>query len=311
MPGPNRWELVNIADQQQVAALVDGAQQVVHQQDIDHGGFVDDHQVGIQRVFLVAQEWTAGARFEFQQAVDGFGFQPGGFAEAFGGPPGRGRQQHGVIARLEQLDNRAGDGALAGARSAGEHADFVGERHAHGFFLLVGQLDGDLCIQPGEGALPVNGLEVAHPVALRQLNAAQPAGDATLAHEERRQEDSLIGRELIVGIFRDERRLADEHIQLFLTGRDAHLQQAHAFIQQLVASGEAVAFIAQGAEGVQQTGLQAFRCGRGDAHLPGNFVGGAKADAKYIPGKLVGVGAHDTDRTPDRTFCKSARPGWC
>ena len=115
----NRRELVHIANQQQVAALVDGAKQVVHQQDIDHRGLVDDHQVGVQRVLLIAQEWTPGARFELQQAVDRLGFQTGGLSEPFGGPPGWRSQKDGVVAGLEQADDRAGDGAFAGARSAG------------------------------------------------------------------------------------------------------------------------------------------------------------------------------------------------
>ena len=55
-------------------------------------------------------------------------------------------------------------------------------------------------------------------------------------------------------------------------------------------------FIAERAEAVQQTGLQALRRGEGDAHLLGDFIGGAETDAKYITGKLVGIGADDIDR---------------
>jgi hypothetical protein len=96
-----------------------------------------------------------------------------------------------VPALLQQANNGAGDGAFAGTRSAGEDADFIGQGHAHGLLLLIGQAEwGSDRIQPGEGPLPVDAVEGFQAVALvswmrrRRLAAA-------LRDEKWRQKNSL------------------------------------------------------------------------------------------------------------------------
>jgi len=56
---------------------------LVDQHNIDHGGFIDYNNVGLQRIVTVAFE---GKNFgiKFEQAVDGFGLQPGRFGKALG-----------------------------------------------------------------------------------------------------------------------------------------------------------------------------------------------------------------------------------
>src|SRR5690349_14970622 len=50
----NRRQLIDITEKNQVAARVDGAKQVVHQRQIDHGGLVDDDEIGFQWILLGA-----------------------------------------------------------------------------------------------------------------------------------------------------------------------------------------------------------------------------------------------------------------
>src|SRR5512138_86893 len=50
----NGGQLIDIAEKNQMAARVDGAQQVIHQRQIDHGGFVDDDEIGLQWILFVA-----------------------------------------------------------------------------------------------------------------------------------------------------------------------------------------------------------------------------------------------------------------
>jgi hypothetical protein len=83
-----------------------GLEEVVHQEDVDHGGFVDDQKIACQGVVLIFLK-TVVLHAEFQQAVDGLGNMPGCFLHAFGGPPGRGRQKGPDALRLERIFNRA------------------------------------------------------------------------------------------------------------------------------------------------------------------------------------------------------------
>jgi hypothetical protein len=85
-PGTDRGQLVDISDQQQVRAGGDGLAELVGQQQIQHGGFVDDHEVGLQGSVFVVSGVASG--FELQNAVDGHRIVPGQFGQPFRGPPG-------------------------------------------------------------------------------------------------------------------------------------------------------------------------------------------------------------------------------
>ena len=76
--GADAGQLVYVANQQQVSAGRDGFQQVICQQQIQHGCFVYDHQVCLQRVLLVALKESSFSGFELKQPVDRFGRMPGG-----------------------------------------------------------------------------------------------------------------------------------------------------------------------------------------------------------------------------------------
>ena len=55
-PRPHRRQLVDIADQYHPAAVRHCPQQIIHQQDIHHRHFVDDHHIGVNRIFFAPSE---------------------------------------------------------------------------------------------------------------------------------------------------------------------------------------------------------------------------------------------------------------
>ena len=50
LPGADRRQLVDVADDQQRRVIRDGLQQRLHERHIDHGGLVDHQQVALERV---------------------------------------------------------------------------------------------------------------------------------------------------------------------------------------------------------------------------------------------------------------------
>ena len=69
----DRGQLIDVADEEHGGSIVDRLHQGVHQDDIDHGGLVDDEKIAGKRIVLVAPE-AAGLRIGLQQAMDGLGF---------------------------------------------------------------------------------------------------------------------------------------------------------------------------------------------------------------------------------------------
>ena len=92
LPRPDRWQLIDIADQQQRRPLRQGTQDRPHQRHVDHRGLVDDQQIAVQGLVLVAPE-TAGPGIGFEQAVDRLRLEAGALGQALGGAAGRGAQR--------------------------------------------------------------------------------------------------------------------------------------------------------------------------------------------------------------------------
>ena len=83
--GADARQLIHVADQHQVRARPDGADQVLGQEQIEHGGLVHDDQVGVEGVGLVPGETQqAVLRLDLQHAVHRLGQLPGGLAQALG-----------------------------------------------------------------------------------------------------------------------------------------------------------------------------------------------------------------------------------
>ena len=66
-------KLIDVADQQQVCAGWYGLEQVIRQQQVQHGCLVEDHDIGFERVFFVALKAEPFTRLELQQPVDRLG----------------------------------------------------------------------------------------------------------------------------------------------------------------------------------------------------------------------------------------------
>ena len=71
-----------------MAMRIHGAQKMIHQREIDHRSFIDDHEVRLQRIIFASLK-AALARIVFEQPVNRHGFFTGALGHAFGGAPGR------------------------------------------------------------------------------------------------------------------------------------------------------------------------------------------------------------------------------
>ena len=54
LPGPDRGQLVDVADQQQPGRRRDRLQQREHQRRVDHAGLVEDQEIAVERIVGVA-----------------------------------------------------------------------------------------------------------------------------------------------------------------------------------------------------------------------------------------------------------------
>ena len=144
--GFDRWQLIGITEQDQLRTVVDGFDQLAHQRQIHHRGFIDHHDVEGQRVVgVMAETWRV--RDHPEQAVQRAGIggqgrkQPGidalrrhlrggtvqAFGHAIGGTTGGCGQGHARrrAAGLQRLGDaqhqQARDrGGLAGAGATGD-----------------------------------------------------------------------------------------------------------------------------------------------------------------------------------------------
>ena len=86
---------MGVPHQHQPAPTGQGREQRLHEHQVHHGGLVQDHGVGVQRLLLVVGEGQAagGAVIAgLQQPVDGGGLRPAGFRQPLRRPPGGGGQ---------------------------------------------------------------------------------------------------------------------------------------------------------------------------------------------------------------------------
>ena len=85
LAGTNGGQLVDIPDHQQGRRVRHRLQQRMHQQHIDHGCFVDDEQVAVERVSgYHAETRRSWDGIDFEQAVDGLALEAGGLVHALG-----------------------------------------------------------------------------------------------------------------------------------------------------------------------------------------------------------------------------------
>ena len=73
---PHGRQLKDIAHQNQARPMRKGSDQMPHQQEIHHGGFIDDHRVGFQGIVLGVFK-SAPGRVEPEQFMHGYGYATG------------------------------------------------------------------------------------------------------------------------------------------------------------------------------------------------------------------------------------------
>ena len=128
--GTDRWQLVRVTDHDEAGAAVDGLQEGVHEEDVDHGHLVDDDDVALERIVFVALEVTAHlvatvfvlvrAALVLEEAVDRGGRPAGGLGHALRGAAGRGTEQDGLPFIREHADNGVDGRGFSGTRAAGD-----------------------------------------------------------------------------------------------------------------------------------------------------------------------------------------------
>ena len=89
VPGLDGGELVLVAEQQQARARGDGGAELGHHREIDHGGFIDDHGVGGERMAGVPAG-ERGVGLDAEQPVERDGLQRGRARRGFAFPARRG-----------------------------------------------------------------------------------------------------------------------------------------------------------------------------------------------------------------------------
>ncbi len=137
----DRWQLVGITDEYQMAAIRYGRQQAVHEHDIHHRHLIDDDDIGIERLIRIAPEnqratGITGA-LRLKQAMHGDGLTTRRLREAFGRPARRRREQYLESALLQYIEHAPHDGRLACAWSARQHEYAMSQRSHEGGPLAV------------------------------------------------------------------------------------------------------------------------------------------------------------------------------
>ena len=132
--GADAGELIRVANQQEMCARCQRFDELIGEEHIEHTGLVDDHQIGVERVFWAPPGLTTGA--QLQNAMQGPRRMPGGLRHAFGRPAG-GRGQH---AAQPLCQGHCHDGTqgmcFPSARAAGQDRHRASQYHLDPRLLL-------------------------------------------------------------------------------------------------------------------------------------------------------------------------------
>ena len=284
LAGADRRKLVDVANDQEGGPVGHRLHERLHQHDIDHGGFVDNQQVTVERVVVAALE-AATLRVDLKQPVYGLGLEAGCLGHAFGGAAGRRTQEKAGALRREDSQNRFDDGGLSDAGPAG-HDQYLGHQcEPDRGDLAFGQGETDVLLNPRQGLVWIDrwprqrascqshqtlGDDAFRPMQTRQKYAgrfADPVGDyrALLQLETERSADKLL---------RDLEQLLGERYQLFR--RQAAMTLIRGFGQRVGYSGA-------------HTDHRRLL----DAELHGDRVGSLEADAADIARQAIRILGHD------------------
>ena len=129
----HRRQLVHISYQNQAHPVRHRLQQAVHENRIHHGTLVDNQDISVKRMLLIAL--IALRRFKLQQTVNRFRLQPCHLTEPFCRSSGRRCQENLGAGCLKRPDNAHRRRALSGARSAGQYHNLAFYRGSYGIHL--------------------------------------------------------------------------------------------------------------------------------------------------------------------------------
>jgi len=130
--------LIDIADQDEAGLEGQGAEEMAHEREVDHGTFIDNEQVAIQGIVFPAEE-PAGAGLDFEEAMDGAGREAGGFGESFGGAAGGGAEQATDFFGAEDEEEAIDERGFAYAGAAGDDEEAGVKGLAEGLLLGGGE----------------------------------------------------------------------------------------------------------------------------------------------------------------------------
>ena len=150
----HRWQLIDIANQQQMRVCWQRLDQAVEQLKVEHGRFVDHHHIRRQRIVLVVFK-AADLGGKPQQPMNRTGGYAGGFGQALGSAPGRRRQFEGIIAIIQRMDQHLQRGGFAGTGTARQNADLAVQRRARRLLLFRRQIDLIALAQIRQEGLPM------------------------------------------------------------------------------------------------------------------------------------------------------------
>jgi hypothetical protein len=87
--GADARKLIGIPDKNQACLAGEGIQKTAHEWHIDHGDFIDDQDIALERVGGISLKASA-CRLKFQQPVESGSLKPGCLRKTLSRPP-RGR----------------------------------------------------------------------------------------------------------------------------------------------------------------------------------------------------------------------------
>ena len=259
-------------------------QKRVHERHVDHGGFVDNEEIGVERVVLILAE-AARLGIGLKQPVDGLGLLPRCLAHAFGGAARRRAQKHLHVLGPQNAQDRVHDGGLADARPAGDDEHLRGKGEFNRLLLTFCEREIRFGCEPGNRFFGIDlrpgGLSGRQPQdALRDplLGLVQPAEKNAF-----RRFDAIANDALFAKLQRDGR----------LDQRHRHFEELFGESVELFHGQSAMAVIERFGERIRNAGPDPDHGGFLDAKLHGNRIGGFEADAAYILGQPVRVFRHD------------------
>jgi hypothetical protein len=283
--GADGGELIDVADEEEGGVRGHGAEQLMEEGDVDHGTFIDDEKLCIERVMFVAGEAASG--LDFEQAMDGLGVGVGGFGEAFGGATGGGAEKNADLFRVEDEEQGADEGGFPDAGAAGDDEEALGEGEAEGILLGRREVLTGYGFGPGDGLVEVDGRVGIWPL----LEAVDEMGDARFGALEGGEEEER----LVFDGFEDEVPLEEGAFERLGDNGIGDGEQLGGGIAELFGGQGAVSGLGGFEEDMIEAGGGAEERIERDTEFLGDLIGGFETDAGDIAGEDIGVGAELID----------------